>query len=1079
MRASCSILRPIAVLGLVTAVLAIGWALLAGSADKGMEAAGTSITFSTRSGTAMSVSTTPVGEDLLITILGDIYLVSAAGGQATPLIKSESWFESPMVSPNGELVAFTASDTSPEPGLWIASIDGAGSRRISSQSLASPTWLPNSQSLIAHTPEGSTPEGRIRGIALDGNPISHKFYSTSGRWSIDPVVASQGESLYFIQLGFDQRVPQVVRKDLQTGVETILSSNGLRYKRFPRISPSGLSLAYLAGDGPRDEALELRILDLESGTELVLAELRGVGPGTNFDYSADGTSIFISSGAGEILRINSRTGERQHIPFFATISKKVVKQPVSRKFEFGNSVVARQVRWPQLLPGDDQVVYGAFGKVWLESLDIGKALRLTGATGREYSPNISSDGKLVVLAEWNDRDLGMIRIVNLETGVEHDLLQDRGLYASPTWSPNMELIAYYSSRQGDSYKHLEGSHDAHLPLDIRILDVASGKSRTVSTLKVPRSWQIHRFQPLHFSEDGTRLFYKEPCHTNKEGCNSALVSTLLDGSGKLVHMFLDSAVDLYAVSPDEQNIAAVRRGHVHLVTLPNRLTSLDSHVVDFDVAEHDSIGHGNFVSWSSNESLVLGYGNELYSWKEEDGQAKQLAVVSLEAPRCYSNGVLSLENAQVITLNTSTDIVQGTVIIEDGRISAIDSSGKGAHGKKASKFSVDIRGLTVIPALVDAHTHIHQYPTGAVEYFPEAKREYIANLAYGVTTVFDPYAPTVATVAQADLVDTGNLLGPRVYTSGRAVDYHSQSFDYVPLRSMSDASDEARRLVDNGAIAVKSYGHQDHEKRKWLVRGASEQGVAIIGHAQGNLANNVSFVVEGFSIIEHWIGGAAGLNDDVIKLFARSGVHITPTINVSATRRQGGPHRLYTDNWRPSNKDLRFLELPNRPSFQNYEIRDDYVLERALDDIAAFSREGGELSLGSHSATPGLALHWEMWLLAELGGLSATEVLMAASIGGAEKIGFESELGSIEKGKSADFLVLRCNPLDNIRCTAEIEYVVKSGYVWHADSMTQMWPVYKPFPKPWWHSDEDWEELKPELPKPWNGVPIAEGAGLE
>lgn len=45
--------------------------------------------------------------------------------------------------------------------------------------------------------------------------------------------------------------------------------------------------------------------------------------------------------------------------------------------------------------------------------------------------------------------------------------------------------------------------------------------------------------------------------------------------------------------------------------------------------------------------------------------------------------------------------------------------------------------------------------------------------------------------------------------------------------------------------------------------------------------------------------------------------------------------------------------------------------------------------------------------------------------------------------------------------------------------MTQMWLEYKPLPKPWWHSDEDWEELKPELPEPWEGMPIAEGVELE
>ena len=147
-------------------------------------------------------------------------------------------------------------------------------------------------------------------------------------------------------------------------------------------------------------------------------------------------------------------------------------------------------------------------------------------------------------------------------------------------------------------------------------------------------------------------------------------------------------------------------------------------------------------------------------------------------------------------------------------------------------------------------------------------------------------------------------------------------------------------------------------------------------------------------------------------------------------------------------------------------------------DIASLRQAGSKISVGSHGYVQGLGFHWEMRLLA-MGGMPEQEILRAATIVGAQKLGLDDELGSIEPGKLADFLVLRCNPLENIRCTANIEYVVKNGFVWHADSMTQMWPEYKPLPKPWWHSDEDWEELKPELPEPWEGVPIAEGVVLE
>ena len=145
---------------------------------------------------------------------------------------------------------------------------------------------------------------------------------------------------------------------------------------------------------------------------------------------------------------------------------------------------------------------------------------------------------------------------------------------------------------------------------------------------------------------------------------------------------------------------------------------------------------------------------------------------------------------------------------------------------------------------------------------------------------------------------------------------------------------------------------------------------------------------------------------------------------------------------------------------------DDPIAKRILSNLGFLVESGVRITASGHGELPGLDLHLELASFVK-GGISELDTLKAATIHAAEKLGLQGGLGTIEAGKLADFLVLRCNPLDNIRCTADIEYVVKNGFVWHADSMTQMWPEYKPLPKPWWHSDEEWEEFKPELPEPW------------
>jgi imidazolonepropionase-like amidohydrolase len=90
-----------------------------------------------------------------------------------------------------------------------------------------------------------------------------------------------------------------------------------------------------------------------------------------------------------------------------------------------------------------------------------------------------------------------------------------------------------------------------------------------------------------------------------------------------------------------------------------------------------------------------------------------------------------------------------------------------------------------------------------------------------------------------------------------------------------------------------------------------------------------------------------------------------------------------------------------------------------------------------------------MWALA-MGGMTPREVLQAATIDGARIIGFDQDLGSLEVGKLADLVVLEKNPLDDIRNTNTIRYVMKNGELFAGDTLDQVWPVQKPLPKFWW-----------------------------
>ena len=123
---------------------------------------------------------------------------------------------------------------------------------------------------------------------------------------------------------------------------------------------------------------------------------------------------------------------------------------------------------------------------------------------------------------------------------------------------------------------------------------------------------------------------------------------------------------------------------------------------------------------------------------------------------------------------------------------------------------------------------------------------------------------------------------------------------------------------------------------------------------------------------------------------------------------------------------------------------------------AKIVRAGGRVCVGSHGAMQGISAHWDMWTM-QSGGITNFEVLRAATLHGAEAIGYAQDLGSIEVGKLADLIVLVENPLEDLRNTNTIKYVMKNGELFEGDTLNQIWPQQKTPPRLWW-----WDELNGE-----------------
>jgi len=141
---------------------------------------------------------------------------------------------------------------------------------------------------------------------------------------------------------------------------------------------------------------------------------------------------------------------------------------------------------------------------------------------------------------------------------------------------------------------------------------------------------------------------------------------------------------------------------------------------------------------------------------------------------------------------------------------------------------------------------------------------------------------------------------------------------------------------------------------------------------------------------------------------------------------------------------------------------DEFRFRDGAAQAAKIQRAGGLVGVGGHAELQGLGYHWEMWAYA-MGGMQPVEVLRAATIDGARIVGIDADLGSLETGKLADLVVLDANPLEDIRNTESIAYVMQDGRLFDGDTLDELWPTQKPLPAFWWWRSDD-ERFYPQAP---------------
>lgn len=1012
------------------------------------------VPLNTDEGTWMNLDVSPDGKTIAFDLLGDIYTMPVSGGKATALRSGMPYEVQPRFSPDGSKISFT-SDAGGGDNIWVMNPDGSQAKQITKEDfrlLNNAVWTADGNSIIArkHFTSGrSLGAGELWQYHLAGSAGIQLTERKNDQQDVnEPSVSPDGKYLYYSEDMYpggnfqynkdpNKQIYVIKQYDFETG-ETTTITGGPGGAARPQVSRDGKKLAFIKR--VRTKTV-LYIHDLTTGEEWPVHDalskdqqeawaIFGVYPG--FSWMPGNKELVIWT-QGKIKKINIEDLKVTEIPFSVSNTIKIAEAHHADQKVFSQTFNPKVIRQAVTSPDGKTLVFHAIGYLWKKDLPKGKPQRMTQGTDFEYEPAFSANGKEIVYVTWDDKNKGSIKKIGISGGNPTDLITEKGIYRSPSFSNDGTSIVFTKeSGNGDLGQTFTKEPGIYL---------ISADGKNLRKINKQGDFPV-------FNKDDSRIIFQTG-GTFFGSLVKSLKSIDLNGNDERTH-FNSKYANRMVPSPDNKWIVFtnLHKAYVAPFVSTGKPVDLDAKTKTFPVTQIAKDAGMN-LHWSNNSKNIhwtLGeeyFTNEVasrFTFLENSpdsiGEITETGLkIGLEAKTDVPSGSIAFTNARILTMDGDRVLENGTILIKENKILAIGTAQEVQVPNHAKVY--DMTGKTIMPGIVDVHAHVGAFREGLT---PKKHWPAYANLAFGVTTAHDPSALSETIFGISEMIKTGEMVGPRLFSTGIIL-YGAEGDFKAEINSLEDARSALRRTKAFGANSVKSYNQPRREQRQQVMQAAKELKMNVVPEGGSTFFHNMSMIVDGHTGIEHNIP-VAPVYKDIYTLWGNSKTGYTPTLIVNYGGINGEYYFYEKSNVWENEKLLNFTPryvVDSRSRHRTMIPEEEYQHGPILvsETAKALTDIGVKVNLGAHGQLQGLGAHWELWLL-QMGGMTNMEALQAATINGAEYLGMHKEIGSLAEGKLADLIVLDKNPLEDIRNSQSVIYTMINGRLYDSKTMNEI-----------------------------------------